>query len=87
MSAPAASALAQERLRARARRIVRLRKQVAAVALATFALAFGVIAYDGSIGTTMTTASASTQTSTDSQSSSNTQSSSSGTTTMTTRQS
>jgi hypothetical protein len=82
MSAPAASALAQERLRARARRIVRLRKQVAAVTLATFALAFGVVAYDGSMGTT-TTSSASTQ----AQASTNTQSSSSGTTTMTTRQS
>ena len=87
MSAPAASALAQERLRARARRIVRLRKQVAAVALATFALAFGVIAYDGSMGATTTSASAATEASTNAQSASNSQSSSSGTTTMTTRQS
>jgi hypothetical protein len=57
MSAPAATALAQQRLRARASRISRLRKQVAAVTLATFALAFGVIAYDGSMGTTTTSAS------------------------------
>jgi anti-sigma factor RsiW len=46
------SALAQERLRARARRINQVRRRVAAVSLATFALAFGLIAYDGSMGTT-----------------------------------
>ena len=85
MSAPAASALAHERLRARARKISRLRKQVAAVALATFALAFGVIAHDGSMGatTTTTTSSTATQPSTTSTQSS----SSSGPTAMTTRQS
>jgi hypothetical protein len=48
---PSPAELAKERLRARAERISRLRRRVAAVALATFAVAFGAIAYDGSMGT------------------------------------
>jgi hypothetical protein len=35
---------------ARTERIARLRRQVLAAALATFALAFGVVAFDGSMG-------------------------------------
>ena len=42
---------ARRKLRARAERIARLRRRVAAVALTTFAVAFGAIAYDGSMGT------------------------------------
>jgi hypothetical protein len=49
---PSSAEGAKEKLRARAERIARLRRRVAAVALATFAVAFGAIAYDGSMGTT-----------------------------------
>jgi hypothetical protein len=49
---PSPADRAKEKLRARAERIARLRRRVAAVALATFAVAFGAIAYDGSMGTT-----------------------------------
>jgi hypothetical protein len=54
MSEPALSPkeLAKAKLRARAARISRMRKRVVAVSLAIFALAFGAIAYDGSMGTT-----------------------------------
>src|SRR3982751_2081099 len=55
--------LARDKLRARAKRISRMRKRVVAASLAIFALAFGVIAFDGSMGTTtstQTTASAAT---------------------------
>ena len=58
-SAPSPAALAQERLRARARRINQVRKRVAAVSLATFVLAFGVIAHEGAMGTTASTATSS----------------------------
>ena len=44
--------LAQAKLRARAARIGRLRKRVIAASLATFVLAFGVIAVDGPMGAT-----------------------------------
>jgi hypothetical protein len=49
---PSPKELAQAKLRARAARIARLRKRVIAASLATFVLAFGAIAYDGSMGTT-----------------------------------
>jgi hypothetical protein len=84
--APASSLAVQERLRRRARQISRIRKRVAALALVTFALAFGVIARDGSMGAT--TAS-STQVAGDSSSDSSASgsSSSSSTTSRTTQQS
>ena len=43
---------ARERLAARARRIAMIRRRVIVATLATFALAWGVIAFDGSMGTT-----------------------------------
>ena len=45
---------ARERLAARARRIAMIRRRVIVATLATFALAWGVIAFDGSMGTTTT---------------------------------
>jgi hypothetical protein len=45
-------AAAQRARRERAHRIARLRRQVLATALGTFALAFAVIAFDGSMGST-----------------------------------
>lgn len=51
-SADERRAAAQAARLGRARRVARLRRGVAATALATFALAFGVIAYDGSMGST-----------------------------------
>ena len=83
---PSPKELAREKLRARAARIARMRKRVVAVSLATFALAFGVIAYDGSMGTTtsstvtQTTAASSSGTSAGSSSSETTTSSSDNTT-------
>ena len=59
------AALARERLAARARRASRLRRRVVAGALASFALAWGVIAFDGPMGVpakTTTTASTTTTT-------------------------
>lgn len=50
---------ARERLAVRARRVTRIRRRVVAATLATFALAWGVIAYAGSMGAPVTTASAS----------------------------
>jgi hypothetical protein len=41
---------------ARARRIALIRRRVVVATLATFAMAWGVIAYDGSMGTPSTTA-------------------------------
>jgi hypothetical protein len=41
---------AQQRLRARARRVTRLRRRITAAALATFALSFGAITATGSLG-------------------------------------
>jgi hypothetical protein len=43
--------LVRDRLRARARRVAVIRRRVVAAALATFVLAFGVIAGTGSLGT------------------------------------
>jgi hypothetical protein len=59
MSTPPPSdraALGRERLAARARRIGLIRRRVVAAVLATFVLAWGAIAWDGSMGTTTTTA-------------------------------
>ena len=52
---------AQAKLRARAARIARMRRRVIAASLATFALAFGAIAWDGSMGA-QSSASSGTQT-------------------------
>src|SRR5215210_353699 len=68
------AALARERLAARARRISVLRRRVVAATLATFALAWGVIAFagpmgiDGSTSTTASTQAAQTTTTDDSSS-------------------
>jgi|SRR5215211_1932500 len=57
------AALARERLAERARRLSLLRRRVVAAALATFALAWGVIAFHGPMGqATPTPTTASTQT-------------------------
>ena len=48
-------ALAAEARRRRAARVAQLRHRVVATALATFALAVGVVAYDGSTGATSST--------------------------------
>jgi cytoskeletal protein RodZ len=65
---------ARERLAARARRMAVIRRRVLVATLATFALAWGVIAFDGSMGSTTT---ASTQAATTTSSSTGTTSSSS----------
>jgi hypothetical protein len=57
------SAIAQDKLAARARRVRSLRQRVVASILATFVLAWGVVAFDGSMGAESTTV-ASTGTST-----------------------
>jgi hypothetical protein len=49
------SALAQEKLAARARRISTLRRRIVASVVATFVLAWGVVAFDGSMGAETTT--------------------------------
>jgi hypothetical protein len=49
------SAIAQERLAARARRIRSLRQRIVASILATFVLAWGVVAFDGAMGAETTT--------------------------------
>ena len=72
------SALAQEKLAARARRIRQLRRRIVASLLATFVLAWGVVAFHGSMGaetttvasTATTTSAATTSSSTDTTSSS-----------------
>jgi len=51
------SDLARARLAERARRTTRIRRGVGAATLAAFALAWGVIAHDGAMGTTKATAS------------------------------
>jgi predicted metal-binding membrane protein len=48
------SEIARERLAARARRIARIRRGVFAATIAAFALAWAVIAWNGSMGTTAT---------------------------------
>jgi hypothetical protein len=57
-STDARRAAAQHARLERSRRIARLRRRVLAAALATFALAFGVIAFDGSMGSTAAKSSA-----------------------------
>jgi len=49
--------LARARLAARARRTARIRRGVGAATVATFALAWGLIAHGGAMGTTTATAS------------------------------
>ena len=49
------SPVAQEKLAARARRIRLIRRRIVASTLAAFVLAWGVVAFDGSKGTTTTT--------------------------------
>jgi hypothetical protein len=53
---PDRAALARERLAAKRRRAPNLRRRVVAGALATFALAWGVIAFSGPMGAEPTTA-------------------------------
>jgi hypothetical protein len=50
---PDRAAAGRARLAARARRIARLRRRVIAGTLASFALAWGVIAFDGPMGTSV----------------------------------
>jgi hypothetical protein len=76
MSAPASAPRRRELLAARARRAARIRRRVFAATIAAFALAWAVIAFDGSMGAATT---ASTKAATTSSSSGGT-SSSSGTT-------
>ena len=71
---PSPKELAQAKLRARAARIARMRQRVIAASLATFALAFGAIAWDGSMGA-QSSASSGTQTTASSSSGSSTSSS------------
>jgi asparagine N-glycosylation enzyme membrane subunit Stt3 len=52
------SETARERLAARARRLARIRRRVFAATIAAFALAWAVIAWNGSMGAPTTTASA-----------------------------
>jgi hypothetical protein len=52
---PDRAARGQARLAARARRIAQLRRRVTAATLATFALAWGVIAWHGAMGEQTTT--------------------------------
>ena len=54
------SDLARARLAERARRTARIRRGIGAATVATFALAWGVIAHDGAMGTTTATASTTT---------------------------
>ena len=77
MPSPDRVALAQEKLAARARRIRRIRQRVVASVLAAFVLAWGVVAFDGSMGTNTTVASTTATTSTDSTTSASTDTSSS----------
>jgi hypothetical protein len=55
---------ARERLAARARRVTTIRRRVIASTVATFALAWGVIAFAGPMGTSNSTAAATTTTAT-----------------------
>ncbi|WP_028062329.1 hypothetical protein [Solirubrobacter soli] len=75
------SALAQEKLAARARRISNLRKRIVASVLAAFVLAWGVVAFDGSMGaeTTTVASTGTTATSTDTTTSTDTSSSTAST--------
>jgi hypothetical protein len=57
-------ALGRARLAARARRVALIRRRVVAGTLAAFALAWGVIVFDGSMGTTTLASTTTTTTST-----------------------
>jgi hypothetical protein len=59
------SAIAQEKLAARARRIRRLRQRIVASVLAAFVLAWGVVAFDGSMGAETTTVASTTTSASD----------------------
>ena len=65
LQTPDRAALARERLAAKRRRVSNLRRRVVAGALATFALAWGVIAFNGSMGAEATTTSDTASTGTD----------------------
>jgi hypothetical protein len=64
MPSPDRVALAQERLAARARRIRLIRQRVVAGTLAGFALAWGVVSFDGAMGAPASTATAQVSTAT-----------------------
>jgi hypothetical protein len=51
-STPDRAALGRARLAERARRVARIRRTVIAATLSAFVLAWGVIVFDGSMGTT-----------------------------------
>ena len=51
---PDRAALGRARLAERARRVTRIRRGVIAATLSAFVLAWGVIAYDGTMGSTTT---------------------------------
>jgi len=80
------SAHAQELLAARARRRNLIRHRVVAAVLATFALAWGAVVWDGSMGEIATAAQATTTTTTD-ESTTTTDESTSSSDTLTTSQS
>jgi hypothetical protein len=70
------SAIAQEMLAARARRISNLRRRIVASVLAAFVLAWGVVAFGGSMGAESTPVASTAPTSTPNPSSSSSSSSS-----------
>jgi hypothetical protein len=81
------SALAQEKLAARARRIHRLRRRIVASVLATFVLAWGVVAFGGSMGAETTTVASTGSTSSATDTTTSTATSSDDGSTMSTQQS
>jgi len=81
------SAVAHEKLAARARRIRRLRRRIAAAVLATFVLAWGVVAFDGSMRAEATSVASTPTTTTTSTDASTASSAEDSAATMTTRQS
>jgi hypothetical protein len=87
MPSPDRLAFAQEKLAARARRIRRIRQRVVASVLAAFVLAWGVVAFDGSMGTNTTVASTSTTTTTSTDATTSSSDSGDDTAPMTTSQS
>ena len=81
------SAVAHEKLAARACRIRRLRRRIAGAVLATFVLAWGVVAFDGSMGAEATSVASTPTTTTTSTDASTASSAEDSAATMTTRQS
>ena len=69
---------ARERLAARARQTALIRRRIVVAALAAFGLAWGVIAFDGSMGTTTTASARNAPTSSSASSSDHAASSSTG---------